>query len=360
MNKFLNLLFIILFYSCGTDNTTNPSSINYYSDDQQFLDKLIELNDITEDDLTDHRITKVEVDSGSVSFYKIEKLYLGNMGLTQIPSSIGMLNRLDKLDISYNQLTSVPHQICDISIAIDSVQLEQNKLCVRGPECIEIDYTIQNCFYHYSKDDEQFIDRMISENISNGEGWADFNYDSLYNKYIESPFTNWSPKFKEDQNDSLELRIIEIDWDNIGITTLPEAISNLTELTYLDIAGNNLTKLPTGVKDLSNLVDLVVYENSLTTLPSGIGNLDQLEVLEGYNNLLSELPSTIGNLTSLLELRLQNNLLDTLPNELCVLLPQLTSFNVGCNQLIDNVEIEKCPALEGKLDDQGDHPSCSD
>jgi Leucine-rich repeat (LRR) protein len=360
MNKILILSFIILFYSCGVDNSTNPSSIEYYSDDQQFIDDLIRDNNTLSEELLEERIVKVEIDSGIISYYRIEKLYLENLGLTQIPSSIGMLDSLDKLDISYNQLTSVPHQICDIAIVPDSVKLEENKLCVRGPECIEIKYNLQNCVYHYCDDDEQFIDRMIAENINEGEGWSNLSYDSLYMKYIEWPFTKWSPKFKEDQNDSLELRIIEIDWDNIGITTLPEAISNLTELTYLDIAGNNLTKLPTGIKDLSNLVNLVVYENSLITLPSGIGNLNKLEVLEVYNNLLIELPITIGNLTSLLELRLQNNLLETLPSELCVLIPQLTSFNVGCNQLIKNDEIAKCAALEGKLDDQGDHQSCSD
>ena len=114
------------------------------------------------------------------------------------------------------------------------------------------------------------------------------------------------------------------------------------------------------IKDLSNLVKLIVYENSLSNFPSGIGNLSKLEVLEAYNNQLNELPNTIGNLNSLLELRVQNNLLGVLPSELCDLIPQLTSFNVACNQLIIDDEVEQCPALEGKLDDQGDHPSCDD
>ena len=359
MKKNLTIILVILLYSCGDDSSINPPSIDYHSDDQQFIDDLADANGIANTATIKERITPVEVDSGSISYYMIEKLNLGYMGLTLIPSSIGMLERLNKLDISNNQLTSIPHQICDIAIAIDSVKLEENKLCVRGPECIEIDYSYQDCDYQYSNDDEQFIDRMIAENISESEGWADLSYDSLYVKYFHSPYTKWLPKFKED-DDSLEFRIVEIDWDNIGITTLPEAISNLTELTYLDIAGNNLTKLPSGIKDLSNLVKLIVYENSLSNFPSGIGDLSKLEVLEAYNNQLNELPNTIGNLNSLLKLRVQNNLLGVLPSELCDLIPQLTSFNVACNQLIIDDEVEQCPALEGKLDDQGDHPSCDD
>ena len=271
-----------------------------------------------------------------------------------------MLERLDKLDISNNQLTSIPHQICDIAIAIDSVKLEENKLCIRGPECIEIDYSYQDCDYQYHPNDEQFIDMMIKKNIEVGEGWAGLSLDSLFSKYSDLPYTKWSPKFIDDDADSLKLRIVEIDWDNIGITTLPEAISNLRELTYLDLAGNNLTSLPTGIQDLSNLVELIVYENSLAYFPEGIGNLSKLEVLEAYNNLLIELPITIGNLTGLLELRLQNNLLGVLPSELCNIIPQLTSFNVACNQLISDDEIDKCPGLVGTLGYQSDHDSCND
>jgi len=360
MQKKLTIILVIILYSCGGDSPITPPPINYHTDDQQFIDELADANGIANTATIKDGITPVEVDSGSISYYMIEKLNLVEMGLTLIPSSIGMLERLDKLDISNNQLTSIPHQICDIAIAIDSVKLEGNKLCIRGPECIEIDYAYQDCDYQYYSNDEQFIDMMITQNTDDGEGWAGLSFDSLFSKYSDLPYTKWSPKFIDDDADSLKLRIVEIDWDNIGITTLPEPISNLRELTYLDLAGNNLTSLPLGIQDLSNLVELIVYENSLAYFPEGIGNLSKLEVLEAYNNLLIELPITIGNLTSLLELRLQNNLMIELPSELCNIIPQLTSLNVACNQLISADEIDKCPGLVGKLGYQSDHDSCND
>ena len=366
MKRYLSVLFLILFYSCGEESTYNSSLSDFYIDDQQFIDDLADANGIVNIATIKERITSVTVDSGSISYYMIKKLNLMNMELTLIPASIGMLDRLDKLDISNNKLTSIPHQICDIAIAIDSVKVEENKLCVRGPECIEIDYSYQDCDYQYNNNDEQFIKRMIDDNIDEGEGWFGLSYDSLYTKYMnvddsdEDNLTSWLPKYKEDEDDSLELRIVTLDWDDIGITTLPEAISNLRELTYLDLAGNNLTSLPTGIQDLSNLVELIVYENSLAYFPEGIGNLSKLEVLEAYNNLLIELPITIGNLTSLLELRLQYNHLESLPSELCLLIPQLTSFNIACNQLISDDEIDKCPGLVGILGYQSDHDSCND
>ena len=97
----------------------------------------------------------------------------------------------------------------------------------------------------------------------------------------------------------------------------------------------------------------------LTTIPSNIRTLSKLKVLEAYNNVLNELPSTIDDLTSLLELRIQNNLLQSLPLELCAIIPQITHFNVACNQLNIDAEIDRCAALDGKLDDQGDHQTCT-
>ena len=364
MKTNLTIMFIFFLFSCGGDSVTNPPIIDFHTDDQNFINDLASVNSMLDTEAIENGITKIEVDTEGVKFFKIKKLYMGSMNLDSIPSSIGDLDSLTILMLNNNKFKFIPESICSIFENLDSLAVDNNEICTPDlPNCIKNITTItfydsQDCDYQHSNDDEQFIDRMIDENTSESEGWADLSNDS-YEKYFHSPYTKWLLKFKED-DDSLEFRIVEIDWDNIGITKLPEAISNLTELTYLDIAGNNLTNLPSGIKDLSNLVKLIVYENSLSNFPSGIGNLSKLEVLEAYNNQLNELPNTIGNLNSLLKLRVQNNLLGVLPSELCDLIPQLTSFNVACNQLIIDDEVEQCPALEGKLDDQGDHPSCDD
>ena len=357
MKRYLLVISFLLFYYCGNDPTGSPS-IDYYIDDQQFLDDLIDVNEIDIETIAD-RMTTVVFDSNT-SYYKIKKLNLSNTGLVHLPSSIGNLDSLDKIDLSNNQLTTIPHTICNLTLIADSVKLNENQLCVRGPECIDIDYELQVCNYQYNLDDEQFIEIMISENRAENQGWFGLSSDSLYEEYSQPPLTLWEPKFKEDEVDSLELRIVEIDWNHVSdndipFTILPETISNLTELIYIDVAGNNLTNLPTSIKDLSNLEDLIIYSNLLPAIPSGIGNLQKLEVLEVYKNELTELPSEIGNLTSLLELRLQHNLLNDLPSELCAIMSQLTSFNVGCNDLIED-ELDEC--FEGQLDDQGDDLNC--
>ena len=75
MKRNLLLLFFLLLYSCGGGNSpTQPPSINYYTADQTFIDDLVEMNEISIEDITDNRMAKVEIDSGSISYYKIKKL----------------------------------------------------------------------------------------------------------------------------------------------------------------------------------------------------------------------------------------------------------------------------------------------
>ena len=97
MQKNLTIILIILLCSCGDDSSTNPPSIDYHTDDQQFIDDLATANGIISTESITERITTVKIDSGSTKYYRIEKLHLGNMGLDSIPSSIGNLGSLNVL-----------------------------------------------------------------------------------------------------------------------------------------------------------------------------------------------------------------------------------------------------------------------
>ena len=143
MHKIFNLSFIFLLYSCGSETPVAPPPIDYYPDDQQFIDELANSNQITNTETIIDRITTVEeVDSVNISYYRIKKLYLSNMGLSVLPESIGKLDSLEVLNIDANELTSIPHQICNAAqINYDSLQVENNKLCTPNiPTCININF----------------------------------------------------------------------------------------------------------------------------------------------------------------------------------------------------------------------------
>ena len=62
---------------------------------------------------------------------------------------------------------------------------------------------------------------------------------------------------------------------NAQLTSLPESIGNLSELTFLYLEWNILIFLPSSFGQLTSLVSLTINNNWLVSLPSNLGNLNQ-------------------------------------------------------------------------------------
>src|SRR6516162_10062732 len=84
----------------------------------------------------------------------------------------------------------------------------------------------------------------------------------------------------------------------------------------LDLSRLKLSTLPEAIGQLSQLQELYLYFNQLSTLPEAIGRLSKLEKLDFSGNQLSTLPEAIGQLSQLQELYLAGNQLNTLPEAL--------------------------------------------
>ena len=139
----------------------------------------------------------------------------------------------------------------------------------------------------------------------------------------------------------------DLDLYNNQLTTLPAEIGNLTDLRNLNLDGNQLTTLPAEIGNLTALTELSLTGNQLTTLPAEIGNLTALTRLNLYNNQLTTLPTEIKNLTALTRLNLYNNQLTTLPTEIGNL-TALRNLNLDGNQLTTlPTEIGNLTALTG-------------
>ncbi|MFM6621944.1 MAG: COR domain-containing protein [Dolichospermum sp.] len=123
-----------------------------------------------------------------------------------------------------------------------------------------------------------------------------------------------------------------LDLRNNQLTTLPEAIAQLSNLSGLDLRNNQLTTLPEAIAQLSNLRELYLSDNQLTTLPEAIAQLSNLTVLYLRNNQLTTLPEAIAQLSNLSGLYLSNNQLTTLP-EAIKQLSQLEKLDLRGNQL---------------------------
>ena len=109
---------------------------------------------------------------------------------------------------------------------------------------------------------------------------------------------------------------LEVVLPNIGqISVLPDSIVNLTNLTELKAGQQQLKTLPDKIGEMSGLTAIYVEGNQLTQLPDSIGQLKNLGILHAQRNNLTEIPGSIGNL-SLGQLFLQGNQLTSLPKEI--------------------------------------------
>jgi len=129
-------------------------------------------------------------------------------------------------------------------------------------------------------------------------------------------------------------KIIELDFIFKGLTILPNAIKNLTNLKNLTLRYNQLTEIPDWIESLYVLESLNLNVNNINKLPKTIGHLSRLKELLLWKNELQDLPNSICSLQSLKYLNLRLNQLKLLPKDLGNLI-NLIDMNLHDNKLTE-------------------------
>ena len=285
-------------YECvGNQLTTLPAEIANLTDLQTLLiadnqlkslpQVLSKLKNLRELDLSVNALQSLSKNIIG-TLIALTTLDLSANQLTTVPEAIGTLSNLMTLDLSNNQLTTVPEAIGSLS-ALTTLVLRSNQLT------------------------------MLPKTIGNLTAltWLDLSYNQL--TMLPEMIGNLSV-------------LTWLDIHSNRLTTLPEAIDRLTALTSLDLEGNKLTTLPNEIGHLNALTELNLENNQLTMLPEKIGNFNVLNLLLLANNRLTALPETIGNLTALTTLDLHSNQLSTIPEEIGNL-SVLTTLYLSNNRL---------------------------
>jgi len=348
MQKNLTIILILSLYSCGGDNSTNPQTIDHYSEDLQFLNELSSSNGKTVEYFSDF-IENVLFDSSGYQSYRIKKMYLGGIGLDSLPASIGNLDSLSILNLNDNNLQYIAESICDVYDQLDTLNIYNNNICTPTiPYCIDQNTTIsefyssQGCEILPDEGDGLFISDLIDAN------WSDASpgfIDSL-----KTIYTKWE-NYREEN--VLVSRITEIRYDNKGIQEIPQSIAELDSLEHLQLQKNQIEAIPNYIGNLSRLKHFTIFENKITTLPPKIGFLTNLEVFKIYENDLQEIHSNIGGLTKLKTLWLSENQLTSLPDSMCYILsnPDI-DISIDNNKICNNNYPECFSSLVNNSDGQ--------
>ena len=135
------------------------------------------------------------------------------------------------------------------------------------------------------------------------------------------------------------------------ISEIPNSISNLTELTYLDLDANEIEDLPSSFGNLMNLEMLALGYNPITTIPEEIWLLNGLKELFLHSLYpgLTEIPNDIQNLTNLEGLYLHGNQLSGSIPESISNLSKLKNLYAADNELTGSIPewIGELTNLEG-------------
>jgi len=312
MQKFLTIILMILLYSCGGDEPTSPQIIDYYSEDNQFLEELSISNGKSVEYFSDF-IENVLFDSSGYKSYRIKKMYLDDKGLDSLPVSIRNLDSLTILILNNNNIQYIAESICDVYGQLDILEIDNNNICTPTiPECIERNTTItkfygdQGCDILPDEGDRDFILDLITLN------WADTTTEFI--NILKNSYTEWEVYWEVG---NLVSRITEIRYDDKAITKIPNSIGDLDSLRWLELQNNQITVIPGYIGNLKKLQDFIISQNNITVLPPQIGDLVNLEVLKIDFNNLNDITSNISSLQLLHTLWLSDNQLTTLPIGTC-------------------------------------------
>lgn len=226
----------------------------------------------------------------NLSLYK----YGNNFGPFTLPSSVNKLQKLEKLVVSHNPLTSLPDSLGNFP-ELTILKASSCKLS-HIPETIGELANLKELDLSYNQ-----LSR-IPETIKGLTKLEDLNL--TYNHEI-----TYLPERIVELS---QLKSLKVNYNSLKL--LPNNIGELKQLEELRLVGNGLNDLPQSICELYKLRLLNLGYNNLTFVSEDIGKLSNLRVLSLSNNEIQVLPNSIGELTQLEQLDLSDNKITSLPD----------------------------------------------
>jgi Leucine-rich repeat (LRR) protein len=211
-------------------------------------------------DLSKNRFS--ELPEEVTSFHFLEKLHCYHNAIRYIPDSIVNLQCLMYVDLSRNQLSTLPRELCQLPIKVR---------CIFRPR-FRVAHTFSTCL---------------------GVGVISFSSRLPYLVLFQILLVS-----------------------NNYLTQLPDELNRMSQLTELDASCNQLTHLPPRMGDLRSLQSLVLRNNLLLAVPIEVTFL-KLARLDLRANRIGSLPIEIRDMATLIELLVEDNPLTSPPASLC-------------------------------------------
>ncbi|GKV20426.1 hypothetical protein SLEP1_g30554 [Rubroshorea leprosula] len=229
---------------------------------------------------------------------RLEIVDLSGMSLEFLPNPTLNLATICKLDLSNNNLQSIPESLTArlLNVVVLDVHSNQLKCLPNSMGCLS-----KLKVLNVSGNLLQSLPKTI-ENC----------------RHLEELNCNFNKLSKLPDNIGYELvNLKKLTINSNKLVFLPQSVAHLTSLRVLDARLNCLRSLPQDLENLINLEVLNVSQNFqyLANLPYSVGLLISLVELDVSYNKITALPNSIGCLRKLQKLCLEGNPLVSPPME---------------------------------------------
>eukprot|EP00002_Diphylleia_rotans_P013050 TRINITY_DN2540_c0_g1_i15.p1 TRINITY_DN2540_c0_g1~~TRINITY_DN2540_c0_g1_i15.p1 ORF type:complete len:474 (+),score=56.51 TRINITY_DN2540_c0_g1_i15:1673-3094(+) len=284
--------------------------------------------------ISNNKISAIPMEFSSIT--ALTQLNIANNQFAVFPEVLLDMKSLAVLDISGNMFTELPPAFVNLSnlsrlVIADAdglIKIRRAPADIIGLPC-------------WTRSDENRYDQN-----ENGDGNVTviacdalrrlrlYKFDNESIRDVSSWISRWG-------------KCERINISNNEISSLPEAMSELTNLCHLNVMNNELNGFPMVLLQMTKLVSLDFSYNYLTLMPESIEGLKNLQILQVQNNNISVIPPSIGRLTNLHTLSIENNPVHKLPQSI-TRLRKLQIFSIA--NLRNEISIRIAPEAIRQMD----------
>ncbi|MCY3974815.1 MAG: hypothetical protein OXF02_04640 [Simkaniaceae bacterium] len=251
----------------------------------------------------------------------------------RLPSTLGDLSNLRRMQLSGNRLSSLPVEVWGLK-QLKWLDISQNEFVELSPGIGNLE-RLTHLDVGYNK-----IGRLPPE-----VGYLKELYclDAKHNGLVELPEELWDTEklweLRVDNNELCRLsprvgnskKLFCLNVSHNQLVELPEELWNVETLRTLKVNNNGLCRLSPQIGNAKKLFCLDVSHNQLVGLPEELWNVETLRTLKVNNNGLCRWSGSVGSRSFLRELRIHDNRLRVFPGK--VTMPRLESLDASRNRI---------------------------
>ncbi|CAH8607499.1 unnamed protein product [Heterobilharzia americana] len=291
------------------------------------------------------------------------RLDISSNELTSLPTELGFMDSLMVLIINCNSIRSIRQSIISGSTeAIKSLLRQRHKSSDE-----DFEYTLQsvkNCLdtvkseankesiYSTNGINDNNVNSVVSSMkslLSDQKQNPIIHYEIHLPPVSSSGILDWSGVTQKSSTTSVtnipQLPSLNVQSEWIQAATPPNSQGNIPVVKSLLLLHRSLLQVPQGLFVFaSDLTSLNISYNQLTSLPENLDQLTKLGSLDVSNNKLRCLPVCLSNLSELITLRLDSNpFASQLPYDILFKIPLIKKLEClsvrGC-------QLDSCPTYE--------------